>query len=202
MTTDTASTPRRRLLPWASGIAVALALGAFFWPGAAADFGYDRPALLRGEWWRLATAHWVHLKLGSLLWNLAVLIPASLWAEQIAPRRLRLLLLLAPWGIGAALFFLDPQVQVYTGLSAVVIAVLGFLTLTQLRTHTPDPWFWRSVLALLVLKIIVEFAAGRPTFAQTALAHLPVTPLADLAGLLCATIAARRRKPELKGSGL
>lgn len=193
--TDTAakSANRRRLLPWATGIAAALALGAFFWPGAAADFGYDRAAVLRGEWWRLATGHWVQANLRELGWNLAVLTAASLWAESLAPRRLRLLLLLAPWGIGAALFVLDPQLEYYHGLSAVVIAVLGFLTLTQLRTKTPDPWFWRSVLAVLVLKIVVEFAAGRPTFAQTALAGLHVTPLADLAGLLCATIAARRR---------
>lgn len=172
---------------------MALALGAFLWPDAVTYFAYHRPALLRGEYWRLATGHWVHLTARELLWNLAVLIPACLWAEQLAPRRLRLLLLLAPWGIGAALFFLDPQLELYTGLSAVVVAVLGFLTLTQLRTATPDPWFWRSVLALLVLKIVVEFAAGQPTFAQTALARLHVTPLADLAGLLCATIAARRR---------
>jgi rhomboid family GlyGly-CTERM serine protease len=192
VTTD-APAQRRRLFPWATGIIVAFALGGFFWPGAAADFGYDRPALLRGEWWRLATGHWVHPSLRDLLWNLAVLIPASLWAEQLAPRRLRLLLLLAPWGIGAALFLLDPQLEHYAGLSALVVAVLGFLALTQLRTKTSDPWFWRAVLALLILKIVVEFLAGQPFFAGSLLARLHPVPLADLAGLLCATIAARRK---------
>lgn len=190
--TDPAPTSRRRLLPWATGITVALALGAFFWSDAVTYFAYHRPALLRGEYWRLATGHWVHLTTGDLLWNLAVLIPSCLWAEQLAPRRLRLLLLLAPWGIGAALFLLDPQLEIYTGLSGLAFAALGFLALTQLRTQTADPWFWRAVLALLILKIVVEFLAGQPFFAGSMLARLHPVPLAHLAGLLCATIAARR----------
>jgi len=39
---------------------------------------YDRTAILRGEWWRLWTGHWVHFSFSHLAWNLAVLLGAGL----------------------------------------------------------------------------------------------------------------------------
>lgn len=172
--------------PWGTTIAVAAALSVYFLPEAAGALIFDRIAINRGEWWRLVTGHWVHFGPSHLLWNLAVLLPAGIWAERLAPSRLRGLLLLAPVVIGAALFWADPRLETYGGLSGLAAAVLAFLAVVQLRAKCPDPWFWRAVLGLLVLKIVAEFLAERPLFARFVSPDLHPVPLAHLAGVACA----------------
>ena len=183
--------------PWAAAAATALALGVFFWPGSAEYLGFERSAILRGAWWRLGTGHWVHFGASHLVWNLAVLIPAGVWAERLSPLRLRLLLALAPWVIGGALLVLVPALEIYGGLSGVAAAVLAFLAFTQLAGQREDRWFWRAVLVLLAVKIGLELLAEGPLFARFASPDLHAVPLAHLAGVVCAALGCfvgRRRR--------
>jgi hypothetical protein len=199
--------------PWASLVVVMFALGVAAAPALNAGLLYDRVALMRGEYWRLWTGHFVHFGLSHLLWNLAVFAVASSWAERVAPRRARILLLVAPLVIGVALYGLDPELGFYGGLSGVTAAMLTFLAFAQLariaeakveadpaaagaetRPVPPsDRWFWRAVLALIILKIGAEFAVSSPLFARFASEGIQPVPLAHLAGVLAATYAHRLR---------
>ena len=167
------------------------AVGLNFWPAAGRDFFFERDALRAGEFWRLWTAHLVHFGTSHLFWNLAVLIPSAGWSERLAPARARLLLLLEPPFISGALFAVDPALQRYGGLSGLAAAMLAFLALTQLGRGSADRWFWRAVLALLALKIVVELLADRPAFSRFIEAGTYTVPMAHIAGVLAAWLAYR-----------
>lgn len=184
-------------------------------PALAPSLLYERAAILRGEYWRLWTGHLVHFGASHLVWNLVVFALAGIWAERLAPARTRLLLALAPGVIGLALLALDPSLATYGGLSGLAAAALAFLAFTQLA-HNPsvpsatasttptvpaathasasDRWFWRAVLALILLKIAVEFAADQPLFARFAASGVRSVPLAHLSGFLVASTVHRSRR--------
>jgi rhomboid family GlyGly-CTERM serine protease len=175
--------------PWATAAAALLALALFFWPALGEKLWFERAAILRGEWWRIGTGHWIHYGPSHLLWNLAVLVPAGVWAERLSPLRLRLLLALAPWAIGGALLAFDPALAVYAGLSGLAAAVLLFLALTQLGLRHGDARFWRTVIVLLALKIGFELLADDPFLARFAASDVRPVPLAHIAGAACAGVA-------------
>lgn len=204
----------RAPLPIASAVVIALALIVAAAPALAPTLLYERAAILRGEYWRLWTGHLVHFGAGHLGWNLAVFAVAAVWSERLAPGRTRVLLALAPGVIGLALYGLEPRLALYAGLSGVATAVLTFLAYTQLARLaglTPaivpptaadaapaspsDRWFWRAVLALVLVKTAAEFAVEQPFFARFAPAGVRAVPLAHLIGILVATVVHRRRPP-------
>lgn len=182
--------------PWATASLAVPAVAVFFLPSLAPALLYERSAILRGDIWRLWTGHWVHFGGAHLLWNLAVLVPAGLWAEHLAPASFRLLCFLSAGAIGAALFSFDPALIRYGGLSGLAAASLAFLAFTQLSARTEDRWFWRGVLLLLILKVAAEILLDRSLFAQLEETGIHAVPLAHLAGILSATVvhAVRRRQ--------
>jgi hypothetical protein len=118
------------------------------------------------------------------------------------------LLVVAPGLIGLALYGLEPALTTYGGLSGVATAMLVFLAYTQLArlaaapagpqknepsapSPTSDRWFWRAVLALILLKVGAEFALQQPFFARFAPAGIRAVPLAHLIGVLVATVMHR-----------
>lgn len=185
-----------RVLPWATVIAVAAAIGIFFWPNAARALEWDRLQILSGEWWRVLTGNWVHLDRSRLWWNVAVLLPAGVWAEYVQPWRARALYLIAPLIVGGALYTLEPQLIRFGGLSGVATAFVVFLALAQLKITDTDRWFWRLVLALVALKIITEVLLASRVFAHYSDPTMRATALSHVAGAAAGVIAlgARRRR--------
>lgn len=176
----------RAAVPWATVLVAVLAVVVY----ASRDLGtrliFERAAIQHGEWWRLWTGNWVHFSASHLLWNLAVLVPAGIWVERIAPGSTRWLLAVGPVVIGVSLWLAEPGLVRYGGLSGLAAGVLALLALAQLSRKEPDRWFWWAVLALLVLKIAVESFAGQALFAQFSDPGLRTVPLAHVAGVGCA----------------
>jgi len=197
--------------PWLSIVLIAAALGVAAQPNLDVRLLFDRAAIARGEFWRLWTGHFVHFGASHLAWNLAVFALAALWAERLRPFRTRVLLMLAPGGIGLALYGLEPRLFTFGGLSGLATALLAFLAFTQLARQPAaapadsagaadahaqsaarsDRWFWRAVLALIVVKIGLEFAVNAPLFARFASPGIRTVPLAHLVGVLAATMVHR-----------
>jgi len=194
--------------PWLSIVLIAATLGVAAQPNLDVRLLFDRAAIARGEFWRLWTGHFVHFGASHLAWNLAVFALAALWAERLRPFRTRVLLMLAPGGIGLALYGLEPRLFTFGGLSGLAAALLAFLAFTQLaRQPAADPadsadahaqsaarsdrWFWRAVLALIVVKIGLEFAVNAPLFARFTSLGIRTVPLAHLVGVLAATMVHR-----------
>ena len=131
------------------------------------------------------------------MWNLAVFLPAGLWLETLAPRVARGFLLLAPFFISAALWWLSPQLDFYAGLSGVTMGVVTLLALVQLRGESHEPrGIWMATLALIASKIAFEWVWPEASLFAGLPEGVRNVPLAHVAGAVGAIIAATmaRRK--------
>jgi rhomboid family GlyGly-CTERM serine protease len=190
-----------RIRPWITIIVVAAAVLATVWPAAGEAMIYDRGALLRGEVWRLWAGHVVHLGWAHLGWNLAVVIPAGLWLERIAPRPARWFLAIAPGVIAAGLLVFLPDLARFAGLSALATGLVVLLALDRLRAGGREPrWIWLTVLGLVGVKLLGETLTGGSLFASLS-GGARVVPLAHLLGCVAAlgvwlAIGRTHRRPD------
>jgi len=148
---------------------------------------YDRARLAAGEWWRLISAHLVHLDVRHALVNIAGL--ALLWAlfaRDYSPRQWLAILLGAMAAIDAGLWLSDSTVEWYVGSSGVLHGVLAAGTLAKLRRGERDGWI---LAAFLAGKLAYEHWVGQLPFSGSA-----VVVSAHLYGVLGgATVAAGLR---------
>jgi len=173
-----------------STLAIAATAGlAFAWPTMAGGLIYDRVDVIAGQLWRLWTGHLVHFTGNHLLWDLAVFVPAGVWLESITPPGARWFYLLATPVISLLLFFLEPGLNRYAGLSGIATGLLVLLALVQLRRDANEPrWFWLGVLLLVAAKIVLELVTRAPLVVQFD-AGVRTVPLAHLGGVACALAA-------------
>jgi rhomboid family GlyGly-CTERM serine protease len=145
---------------------------------------YERAGLVAHQWWRLLSAHLVHLGWWHALLNVAAL--ALLWllfARAFSPRRWLWILLLSVAMIDAGLWFLRPAVQWYLGASGVLHGVLAAGACAMYRRGEETG---AVLLLLLVVKLLYEQQGGGSLF----LHGLPLVADAHLFGALGGLIGA------------
>ncbi len=120
---------------------------------------YDRAAIAAGQWWRLVSAHLVHIDLAHGAINGAALLLIT-W---LAAGRVTL----AQWGwltvgcvlaVDAGLYWIAPQIGWYAGASGVLHGLLGGMAVL-LWAQSRDR-FGSALLLLLVVKVAYEQVSG------------------------------------------
>lgn len=142
------------------------ALGiALFADAAWSLLRYDRLALLEGEWWRLLTAHWIHMSPTHLAVNLAGLaLVLVVFAHLLTPASVMLSALLGALAVSLGLLALSPGLYWYAGLSGVVASIWGTAGARGARSGS---WLgWIGLLVLLGKVLWEQFAGGNPNLAQ------------------------------------
>ncbi|HEX2860192.1 MAG TPA: rhombosortase [Lacunisphaera sp.] len=115
-------------------------------------FLLDRAGVEAGQFWRLWSGHWVHFSFSHAALNLAVLLAAGAWLEQVRPGLLwRHVVVAAPLTALCILYF-EPSLQAYGGLSGLAAGVVLLLALHQLIAPGRTRWIWIAVVLLLVAK--------------------------------------------------
>lgn len=163
------------------------------WPHGLAEFRYDRAGLGAGQFWRVLSAHLVHVNGPHLLLNVVglFLIGELLWADLPLVHGAGLMLSSA-LGVAGLLWWLQPQLLWYAGLSGVLHGLwagcaLAGCWLRPPALHSATRIVGGAGLALLLVKMTVEWHSGPPV--QTSqIIGAPVVTLAHLYGALVGAV--------------
>jgi rhomboid family GlyGly-CTERM serine protease len=154
-----AGPPRADRLPWLiAGVALAASLVAAV-PALRANLIYDRPAVSEGQLWRLWTGHLVHFGWPHLVVDAGLLLIVGWFAERKYPVFTRWALGLMPLFVSAWLYWFDPQMSRYGGLSAVNLGLLLYVAAQGWQRNWTD-WFWPAVIAAYVGELAFEYYRG------------------------------------------
>ena len=146
-------------LPWlVAGVALAAGLVQSL-PGLRPILIYDRLALGQGQLWRLWTGHLVHFGWPHLVVDTGLLLIVGWFAERRHPAFTRGALWLMPVFISGWLYWLDPAMARYGGLSAVNLGLLLYVAAQGWRRDWTD-WFWPAVIAAYVGELAFEYYRG------------------------------------------
>jgi rhomboid family GlyGly-CTERM serine protease len=154
---------------------------------------YDRGAIAAGGWWRLLTAHIVHLDVHHLILNeLGLVLVWSLFAQDYDPVEWCVIVLSGALAISSGLWWLSPRVSWYVGASGVLHSVMGAGVAKHLAERSWDRW----ILAVgLAAKIAWEQWGGPAAPLIVVDAHLyGATCGFIVGGALCLRIAIIRHR--------
>lgn len=116
---------------------------------------YKREAVAAGEIWRLWTGHFVHFGWPHFLADTGLLVILGLFLEERHRAFSWTALAVLPAFISGCLFWLDPVMTRYGGLSALDLGLLLYLVCQGWRRDWTD-WFWPAVLVIYAGEIIFE----------------------------------------------
>jgi rhomboid family GlyGly-CTERM serine protease len=104
-------------------------------------FCYDRSAIAAGGWWRLLTAHIVHLDAHHLALNeLGLVLMWSLFAQDYDPVEWCAIVLAGGLAISSGLWWLSPRVTWYVGASGVLHSVMAAGVAKHFAERAWDRW--------------------------------------------------------------
>ena len=144
-----------RRFPWFY-LAVFVAAGIVTGSQALRDaLVYNRFDINHGELWRIWTGHIVHFGWPHYVADGALFLVIGWALERAHPLFGRLSLILLPLVISATIFWFDPQMNVYGGLSGVNVGLLVFMACRGWQRNWLD-WFWPAILGIHVLEVLLE----------------------------------------------
>ena len=198
-----------RHIPWMFLSAAAAALVIQLNPAWRALLLYDRAALAGGGFWRIWTGHLVHFGWPHFLADTGLWLILGWLLETRHPVFSRSALVGMPVFISAVLWWFDPEMARYGGLSAVNLGLLLFLALRGWQRNWAD-WFWPAVLVIYTGEVIFEIVQGGrggglirfddPAIRVATSAHLASAGYAVLAWFVARSHP--KKRPEPAGSGL
>lgn len=179
--------------PVLSGALVALAIGLWFTFGAAPEaWVFDRGAIAAGEWWRLASGHWVHSDASHAALNIAALALIAPIVESASRRLLVAALAFGTLAVSAGIACGVPEIDRYCGLSGLLntLFVAALAVLWQRHRHP----ILLVIGGGLLVKLALELFRGSSLVVATAWPSVPAAHLAGvLGGLALLVLLALRR---------
>jgi rhomboid family GlyGly-CTERM serine protease len=135
-------------------------------PAARQALSFDRSALADGQWWRVLSAHFVHLDLEHAVLNgLGVVLMWALFARDYRPGRWLAIYLGSALAVSAGLWLWNPELEWYVGASGALHGVMTAGTLAHLRRGDLDGWI---LAGFIVVKLAYEQFGGALPFAGSA----------------------------------
>ena len=158
-----------------------LLLGLF--PSATEELlQFDRTRIAAGEWWRLYTGQLVHYGIYHLLMNLAALLLCGyIFLSNVSLKTYFSLLMVTATFVGLGIYWYNPELSFYAGLSG---ALHGLIMFGLLSTLKQTPLINTAGVILVVAKIWQEHSASYHATQLQQLLPVPVAVDAHLYGAL------------------
>jgi rhomboid family GlyGly-CTERM serine protease len=148
-----------RSLPWGFLVVAVASTVSILMPAWREALLYNRTGIEAGEAWRLWTGNivhfgWLHFVADTGLWLII-----GWFVERAHPCVARVSIPLCALAVTGAVYFFDPEMIRYAGLSGMNVGFLVFLALTGWQKSWKD-WFWPAILGIHVLELILESTWG------------------------------------------
>jgi rhomboid family GlyGly-CTERM serine protease len=171
-----------------------LAIPEFFGEPARRLLSFDRTGLVAGEWWRLLTAHFVHLDLEHAVLNgLGVVLMWALFARDYSPWRWAAIYCGSAMAVSAGLWFANPGLQWYVGASGALHGVMTAGTIAHLRRRDLDGWI---LAVFIVVKLGFEQYSGALPFAGSNDTVVDAHLYGAIGGVVLGLLLKSRREPQ------
>jgi rhomboid family GlyGly-CTERM serine protease len=185
--------------PWTAWTIALLAVVIQAIPGLRGVLIYDRSGLAGGELWRVWTGHLVHFGWPHLVVDAGLLVILGWAGERRYPAFTRWGLLLMPAFVSASIYWFEPSMQRYGGLSAVNLGLLLYVAAQGWRRDWTD-WFWPAVIAIYIGELVFEYyrggqGGGAIRFDDASVSVATGAHLASAVYALLALAFARLRRP-------
>lgn len=152
------NTRLRLLVPFTLWLGLFLLCLALYLADAEQLLRYDRNMIAHGEIWRLVTGHLLHLNAPHFWLNMSgVLIVAIFFRRDCTTVQWLVLMLWSSLYISAGLYWLDPDMQWYMGLSGVLH---GLFIVGAWYERRRFRWSGNTLLVLLIGKLLYEQLGG------------------------------------------
>src|SRR6187549_3884829 len=175
------------------GVCALLTLPEIVGEPARQAMSYDRGALAGGEWWRLLTAHFVHLDPEHAFLNsLGLVLMWALFARDYSPWRWAAIYCGSAIAVSLGLWFANPELRWYVGASGALHGVMAAGTIAHLRRRDLDGWI---LATFIVCKLAYEQSAGALPFAGTANTIVDAHLYGAIGGVVLALLLNSRRQP-------
>ena len=154
---------------------------------------FDRGAIGAGQWWRLLSAHFVHVDLEHAVLNsLGLVLMWALFARDYSPWRWAAIYCGSAIAVSLGLWYANPELQWYVGASGALHGVMAAGTIAHLRRRDLDGW----ILAIFIVgKLAYEQLAGALPFAGTTNTIVDAHLYGALGGVVLALLMNSRRQP-------
>lgn len=154
---------------------------------------FDREAIGAGQWWRLLTAHFVHLDLEHAVLNsLGLVLMWALFARDYSPWRWAAIYCGSAIAVSLGLWYANPELRWYVGSSGALHGVMTAGTIAHLRRRDLDGW----ILAIFIVgKLAFEQTAGALPFAGSANTIVDAHLYGAIGGLVLGLTLNSRRQP-------
>ena len=157
---------------WIWLLLILLLLGAVLGLGDSVSelLRYDRSAIAAGGWWRLLTAHIVHLDSHHLILNeLGLVLMWSLFAQDYDAVEWCAIVMSGALAISSGLWWLSPRVGWYVGASGVLHSIMAAGAAKHLAERAWDRWI---LFGGLCVKLVWEQWGGHAAALVVVDAHL------------------------------
>jgi len=175
------------------GVCALLAVPELIGDTARQALSFDRTALADGQWWRLLTAHFVHLDAEHAILNgLGVVLMWALFARDYSAPAWAAIYCGSALAVSAGLWFANPELQWYVGASGALHGVMTAGTLAHLRRRDLDGWI---LAVFIVVKLAYEQFAGAMPFAGSTNTIVDAHLYGAIGGVVLGLLLKSRREP-------
>ncbi len=176
-----------RRIPCASVFFSLIAVLFYLIPGSLKLFEYNKLAIGNGQIWRLITCHFTHFTTSHFFWDLITFFCLALFCELQGFRRFISTTIISAILISVSLWFLDPTLMYYRGLSGLCSALyilFALIYLSNAKENLGGQTIAYMFILFFIVKTLYEISITSTVFVSTLGAGVVPIPLSHLVGAL------------------